>query len=352
MDGDYNMMTGFVDHKYVGLLSPRLEKFQRKDSKLYNFRCPICGDSTSNKSKARGYIYDKKGSLYYRCHNCSASMSLGNFIKQMDASLYQQYALEKYKQGQTGHGKVSEKTPENMFDFSAKPKFSKKITQKSKLADLCRIDNLSTEHKAVRYLSQRQIPESKYNRLFYARDFKKWVRTLSDKYENLPSGEERIVIPYWNEEGELFAAQGRSLDPDNSMRYITVRFDEETTKIYGLDTWDKSKETVVVEGPIDSLFLDNALAMGGADISFDMFDKDKTIFVYDNEPRNKEIIQRIEKTIDSGLRVCFFPEMIAQKDINDMVLAGASSTQLMRIITKNSYQGLAAKAKLISWKKV
>lgn len=343
--------TGFVDHKYVGLLSPKLDKFVRKDSKLYNFRCPICGDSHTNKSKARGYIYEKKGGLYFRCHNCGASMSFGNFIKHVDPSLYNQYALEKYKEGGTGHGKVSEKTPENLFDFGA-PKFSKKLSEKSKLAGLCRIDNLSTEHKAVRYLSQRKIPESKYNRLFYAQNFKEWVTTLSDRYSNLPDKEERIVIPYWNEEGELFAAQGRSLDPNNSMRYITVRFDEETAKIYGLDVWDKSKETIVVEGPLDSMFLDNALAMGGADVPYEMFNKDTTIFVYDNEPRNKEIIQRMEKTIDAGFRVCFFPDIVEQKDINDMVLAGATSTQLMTIITKNTYGGLSAKAKIVSWKKV
>lgn len=341
----------FVDHKYVGLLSPKLDKFARKDRNLYNFRCPICGDSHNNKSKARGYIFEKKGGLFYRCHNCGASMSVGNFIKHVDPSLYNQYALEKYKEGATGHGQASKKTPENMFDFGT-PKFSKKISEKSKLALLCRIDTLSTEHKAVRYLSQRKIPESKYNRLFYTQNFKEWVTSLSDKYDNLPNKEERIVIPFWNESGELFAAQGRSLDPQNKMRYITVRFDEEATKIYGLDTWNKSKETIVVEGPIDSLFLDNALAMAGADVPYDMLDRENTIFVYDNEPRNKEIIARMEKTIDAGFKVCFFPDIVEQKDINDMVLAGASSNQLMKIVTKNAYGGLSAKAKIVSWKKV
>lgn len=344
-------MTTFVDHKYVGLLSPKLSKFVRKDANLYNFRCPICGDSTSNQSKARGYVYERKNALYFRCHNCGASMSLGNFIKQMDVTLYRQYALEKYKDGATGHGRVSNNTPKQQFVFEA-PKFSKKITQKAKLAELCRIDTLSTEHKAVRYLNQRKIPKSKYNRLFYTQDFKKWVTSLSDKYDNLPEKDERIVIPYWSEDGELFAAQGRSLDKDNKMRYITVRFDEDTPKVYGLDTWDKSKETLVVEGPIDSLFLENCLAMGGADVPFEMFDKEKTIFVYDNEPRNKEIITRMEKTIEAGYKVCFFPDVVRQKDINDMVLAGASSNQLMMIVRKNAYQDLSARIKLASWKKV
>lgn len=344
-------MTAFVDHKYVGLVSPRLEKFTRKDQNLYNFRCPICGDSTSNKTKARGYIYERKQALYFRCHNCSASMSLGNFIKSLDGNLYKQYALEKYSAGNTGHGRVSEKTPEQMFSFSA-PKFSKKISEKSKFSGLCRIDNLSTEHKAVKYLSQRKIPKSTYSRLFYAKDFKEWVTSQSDNYENLPERDERIVIPYWDSEGHLFAAQGRSLDKNNKLRYITVRFDEETPKVYGLDVWDKSKKTIIVEGPIDSLFLENCLAMGGADVPYELFNKENTTFVFDNEPRNKEIVNRIEKVIDLGFGVCFFPKQITQKDINDMVIAGATTEQLMTIIEKNSYYGLTALLKFKEWKKV
>lgn len=344
-------MTAFVDHKYVSLLSPRLDKFARKEQNLYNFRCPICGDSTSSKTKARGYIYERKNALYFRCHNCGASMSLGNFMKSLDGALYKQYALEKYSEGATGHGRVSKKTPENLFDFSA-PKFSKKTTKSSVIEGLCRIDILPTEHKAVEYLKSRKIPKSKYNRLFYAENFKKWVTSVSDKYKDLPENEERIVIPYFTKDGELFAAQGRSLDARNKLRYITVRFDEDTPKIYGLDTWDKSKQTIIVEGPIDSLFLDNSLAMGGADIPYELFDKESTVIVFDNEPRNKEIVERLKKVIDMGFAVCFFPDVVKEKDINDMVLSGASSNQLMKIIQKNTFQNLSAQAKLVSWKKV
>lgn len=344
-------MSVYIDHKYVGLLSPSLDKFARKSDKLYNCRCPICGDSKSNRSKARGYIYDRKNALYYRCHNCGASLSLGNFIKQVQPSLYSQYTLEKYKDGATGHGRVSSKAPEDMFDFSA-PKFSKKISDTAALEGLCRIDTLPAEHQAVAYLTKRKIPQSKLKRLFYTEDFQKWSASLSEKYFTLPENEARIVIPYWDEEGRLFAAQGRSLDNKNSLRYITVRFDEETPKVYGLDTWDKTKHTIVVEGPIDSLFLENSVAMGGADIPFELFDKSNTVFVFDNERRNKEIVDRLEKTIDRGFKVCIFPEVIAQKDINDMILAGATSAQLMKIIEKNTYEGLSAKVTLSNWKRI
>jgi hypothetical protein len=345
-------MSIYIDHKYVGLLSPRLDRFSRKDKSLYNFRCPICGDSHTSKSKARGYVYERKGGLYFRCHNCGASMGIGNFIKQQDPEMYKEYVLEKYKDGSTGHGRVSEKkTPEKMFDFSA-PKFSKKTSVPEKIDGLIRIDILPVEHNVVQYLQVRQIPKSKYNRLYYTSNFKEWVTSLSPKYENLPDDEERLVIPYYDQNGNLFAAQGRSLDAKNKLRYITVRFDEETPKVYGLSTWDKTQKTIIVEGPIDSLFLKNCVAMGGADIPYEMFDKSNTVFVFDNEPRNKEIVDRIDKVIERGFEVCFFPDAVEQKDINDMIIAGASSEQLMKIIEKNTYSGLSATAKLTNWKKV
>ena len=342
-------MSIYIDHKFVGLVSPRLDRFSRKDSNLYNFRCPICGDSQTNKSKARGYVYERKGGLYFRCHNCGSSMSVGNFIKTMDTEMHKEYILEKYKEGATGHGRVSEKKdPTTLFDFKA-PKFSNKTPT---IEGVFRIDSLPKEHKAVLYLNARKIPETKYKSLYYTENFKEWATSLAPKYDNLPDNEERIIIPYFDDKGNLFAAQGRSLDANNKLRYITVRFDEDTPKVYGLNTWDKSKNTIIVEGPIDSLFLENCLAMGGADIPFELFDTNNTVFCFDNEPRNREIVERIEKTIDKGFSVCFFPDSVEQKDINDMVLAGATSEQLMKIIEKNSYSGLSASAKFTNWKKI
>ena len=91
-----------VDSKYVNLISARLEKFKRVKTDLYNFRCPICGDSKKNKSKTRGYIYSVKSNTNFKCHNCGASMSLNNFIKKVDPAVHKQYSLEKFRDGHTG----------------------------------------------------------------------------------------------------------------------------------------------------------------------------------------------------------------------------------------------------------
>ena len=91
-----------IDSKYIGLVSSRLEKFKRVKADLYNFRCPICGDSKKHKNKARGYFYQVKTNTNFKCHNCGASSSLNNFLKQIDTTLHKQYVLEKFKEGHAG----------------------------------------------------------------------------------------------------------------------------------------------------------------------------------------------------------------------------------------------------------
>ena len=61
-----------VDSKFIGLVSSRLQKFKKIKTDLYNFRCPICGDSQKNKSKTRGYLYSVKEDVNFMCHNCGA----------------------------------------------------------------------------------------------------------------------------------------------------------------------------------------------------------------------------------------------------------------------------------------
>ena len=112
-----------VDSKFIGLLSTKLEKFKRVKSNLYNFRCPICGDSKKNKSKTRGYLYGMKADVNFKCHNCGASMTFSSFVKHLDPVLHKQYVFERFKDGKTGRSTVVE---EPVFKFEA-PKFKKKL---------------------------------------------------------------------------------------------------------------------------------------------------------------------------------------------------------------------------------
>ena len=320
-----------VDSKYVGLVSSRLQKFKRVKADLYNFRCPICGDSQKNKNKTRGYIYSVKNNTNFKCHNCGASMSLNNFIKELDPMLHKQYTMEKFKEGHTGKNFVVEQPK---FEF-VKPVFKRNLN----------LPKASEVSIAREYLTKRKLDPEKF---YFADKFKEWTNTQKVMFDTIGRDECRIIIPMYNEDKNLIGFQGRSLVP-NLVKYITVMLDEDAPKIYGLDQVDSSKPIYIVEGPFDSTFIQNAVAMCGSDVNIGSFGWSNYIYVFDNEPRNREIVNRISKTIDRGDKVVIWPTSIEQKDINDMVLAGLN---VQSVVESNTYSGLEAKIKFNNWKKV
>ena len=319
-----------VDSKYINLISSRLQKFKRVKSNLYNFRCPICGDSKKNKSKTRGYLYAIKANVNFKCHNCGSSMSLSNFLKTLDPTVHKQYAFEKFKDGHTGRNFVVE---EPDFKFEA-PKFAPKV-------HLPRASEIPT---AKLYLEKRGLDPNKF---YYTDKFKAWVNTLVEKFDNIEYDEPRIIIPLIYE-NQLIGFQGRALGP-NSVKYITIMLQENAPKVYGIDKINEKEPIYIVEGPFDSHFVDNAVAMAGSDLDIRPFNWSDYIWVFDNEPRNREVVNRISKTIDRGDKVVIWPNNISEKDINDMKLSGHD---VQTVIKSNTYTGLEAKLKFNIWKKV
>lgn len=319
-----------VDAKYVNLLSTRLEKFKRVKPTLYNFRCPICGDSKKNKNKTRGYIYEVKSNTNFKCHNCGASMSLNNFLKSVDVVLHKQYTMEKFKTGFTGRNFVTE---EPVFKFEP-PKFKTKLN----------LPKASDNPRSAGYLTSRKLDPSMF---YYAKNFKKFTNRLKQTFDDEKLDEERIVIPLFYEKN-LIGFQGRALGP-SKVKYITVMLDDNAPKIYGLDTINKNEKVFITEGPFDSTFIHNAIAMCGADADISNWGICNPVWVYDNEPRNKEIIERISRTIDNGDSVVIWPTSIEEKDINDMVMLGLD---VQSVIESNIYSGLEAKLKFTTWKKI
>ena len=319
-----------VDSKFIGLLSSRLEKFKRIKSNLYNFRCPICGDSKKNKSKTRGYLYAMKADVNFKCHNCGASMTFSNFLKQLDSALHKQYIFERFKTNSSGRGTVIE---EPIFKFEA-PKFKTKI----------KLPKASDHPRPAGYLAARKLDAENF---YYAEEFKKFVNSLKPTFDNTEYDEERIVIPLYYEKN-LIGLQGRSINP-NPVKYLTVMFDDDAPKIYGLDNVRRDAPVYVTEGPFDSAFVRNAIAMCGADADVRRWGISNPVWIYDNEPRNREITNRLSKTIDSGDKVVIWPESIDDKDINDMVMSGLD---VQSVIESNTYSGLEAKLKFTTWKKI
>ena len=321
-----------VDSKYIGLISSRLQKFKRVKADLYNFRCPICGDSQKHKNKARGYFYQVKTNTNYKCHNCGASLSFNNFLKQIDSTLHKQYVMEKFKEGHAGGRNFVVDEPK--FEFK-KPVFRKKL-------DLPRASEVPI---AREYLERRKLDPSKF---FFTNKFKEWTNTHKKTFDNITRDESRIVIPLYDVKNNLIGFQGRSLVP-NSVKYITVMINEEAPKIYGLDKVKTEKPIYILEGPFDSTLVENSVAMCGSDLDVRTFGWCDYIWVFDNEPRNREIVERISKTINRGDQVVIWPSNIKEKDVNDMTLSGHD---VKSVLESNTYSGLKAKIKFNNWKKI
>ena len=319
-----------VDSKYIGVISSRLQKFKKVKADLYNFRCPICGDSQKNKSKTRGYLYAVKADMNFRCHNCGASMTLSNFIKTIDPVIHKQYIFERFKNNKTGRGTVVE---DPKFNFEA-PQFKPKL-------DLPKASEVKI---AKQYLENRKLDSTKF---YYTDKFKAWSNSHKKTFDSVTYDEPRIIIPLFYK-NTLIGFQGRSLGP-SKVKYITVMINDDAPKIYGLDTIRKSSPVFVTEGPFDSTFIRNSIAMCGADGDVGKWGISDPVWVYDNEPRSKEITTRISNTIDRGDKVVIWPNNLKEKDINDMVLAGHSVQELLE---SNIYNGLKAKLQFNTWKRI
>jgi transcription elongation factor Elf1 len=337
-------MSLYVDHQFASRISPKLELFTKKRAHIYNFRCPFCKDSKKSKTKARGYFYAKVNDLYFRCHNCGRGYTLGSFIEKLDPSLYREYQLERYKEGAGGKSHI------------AVPKFkSEKPVFKERnevLSALDRIDSLPAAHVARAYVEfTRLIPARYFASLYYAPDFKAFINDLVPEQEqdDLIEDDPRLIIPFYDAGKRLIAVQGRALNPDSTLRYITIKT-QDVPRIYGMDRYDSDKHGYVVEGPIDSMFVQNCIAAAGADMP--KLDKEKWTYIYDNEPRSYEITRRVREAVDDGRQIFIWPSHVKQKDINDLVTkAGMTAEEIKLLIDENTSDGLHARLAFMNWKK-
>ena len=272
----------WIDVKYIGALAPRLSMFARKGDNIWNMRCPICGDSRKSKTKARGYILGKDGKFIYTCHNCGITLPFPKFLEQVDPSAYDEYRRETFLERVGSTERIVEPAPD--ISRFITPKFIKYTA----LSELKKISQLDVDHPAKRYIVARKIPPVMHSKLFYAPKFKAWTNKLKpDKFDLSKKDEPRLVIPFVDQNGNLFGYQGRAffnVEP----RYITIILDDEKPRVYGLEKLDVRKKVIVVEGPIDSMFLPNCIAMGGAYLDKTAHSigliPSNTVMAYDNEP--------------------------------------------------------------------
>jgi len=343
-------MSLSIDLKYTLLLTPRFEKFQRKQDYLFACRCPLCGDSKKNLSKMRGYIYRKVNNLFYRCHNCGQSMSIGNLIKTLDGSLFKEYLMERYKSGEVfKDNKVKIAIDVPSFKFG-------KLKTDIQYENAERCDKLSKEHFCIKYCESRKMTKDILSMLYYTDNYKKFCDEIYPTHGKEITADKRLVIPFYDENNSLVAISGRALEnASEKLRYVTIRTNESNEKlVYGMDRIDLKQPVYIVEGPIDSLFLNNCLASGDSNLALTAknIKAEKIILIYDNEPRNKEVMKLMQNAIKLGHNVVIWPDTIKGKDINEMIMNGMSQSDLQDIISSNTFEGLRAQTKFTFWKKV
>ena len=329
-------MTLFLDKKYINLVSYSLEKFKWKKNTLANCRCPICGDSEINKTKARGYFFQNDDAYFYKCHNCGISYNIYKFLEIVSPTLFKQYSLEKF-------------TERNLKEiYVEEPKTKIEYKQRILSDNYKLIDQLPLDHKAIKFLELRKIPKEHWNKFYYTEHFAEFAKSVNTDYNLID--DDRIIIPINDEHNQFIGAQGRSFGSVKP-KYITIKITESAKLIYGIERVNKSKPIIVVEGPIDSLFLPNAIACLGVGNFLTMREKfinQDLIFVLDNEPRNRAVVDTIKKIIEDKEKICIFPSSIKQKDINDMVLQGVD---VYDIINQHTYSGASALLAFNTWRK-
>jgi len=342
----------YLDQKYINLISPSLRNFKRKGGNLFNFSCPMCGDSQKKKSKARGYAYEREGKMWFTCHNCGITTSAKNLIKHVSPALHMEYVKEMMMDKYT--------TPKNLLEDYTK-QLAKSNQAAISITDLQPVNKLSKNHICRKYVEQRMIPATWWSQLYYAPHFMEWTNTLIPKKfseEALEYDEERLVIPLVSQQNKLFGFQGRQIKQldNSSQKYYTIILDNSQIKAFGLDKVDLDRTFYVVEGPLDSMFIPNSIAAAGSTLAqivnlLDVNVSLNAVLCFDNEPRAKITCKKMDAAISLGHKVVFWPSSISYKDVNEMILGGLDSAYIQRMIDDNTKQGLEAKLEMSIWKR-
>lgn len=334
----------FIDRKYLLLISPQLKYFTEKSPDLYNFRCPYCGDSQKKKTKRRAYVYMRDQRYFFKCHNCHVSTTFGKFLQYIDGEQYRQYCMDRFiEQDNYKAPEKPEPTPQKQF----KTTYSLSIPSIASLPD---------EHYAKQYIKNRQIPEEFWSELFFAQHYKDFLdKDFPDHGKDEVPNDPRIVLLYTTSDHKITNVTGRALEAENDLRYVTVKVSD-AKKVYGLNRHQPHLKTYITEGQFDSFFLPNALASGDANLrGVAQYLKKSGItdvtLVFDNQPRNKDIVREVGYAIEEGFDVVMLPYDANAKDINEMIKVGMCQEDIKELIDENTFGGLAASMKFTEWRK-
>lgn len=328
-----------VDIEFIGRLKPYLSRFKQVSEKVYNFRCPLCGDSTHNKYRARGYLLqDDKMEWRAYCHNCGENVGFKEFLKVIDTSLYQDYVAAILKD-KPKRVQIPEKVEAKSFETSLLERH------------IIPVVSLPEEHPAKVYLKGRLVPESSMKFVFWTDEWKELSQEsfFEGKYNSDIMFEKGIVFPLYNREKKLTGFQLRSIEAETKTNRFQTMIAPNQEAFFGVERLREESAIYVVEGCTDSLFLPNCVAVLNSRLS--RFPFPGATYFQDQEPRNKAICDQLEASISKGFKVVLLPLKYSGMDVNDIFKELKSQVKLLELFKKYTFQGLRAKIEFGNWKR-
>jgi hypothetical protein len=312
----------------------------------------VCGDSRKKSTLTRFYFLKKKTGYKVFCHNCGYSEYFSTFLKRYP-SLYSEYLKDISKERLANFGSVQAKDEPTVQDIRASLKVQRDETSFSYInKHLQRFSSLKESHPARVYVTQRGLLNED---VWYTKNFYQFVESVDTdhRYESLKKcTEPRMIIPFWNAKGASELFQGRAFGKE--IKYITVKINEDVPKIYGLNKVNLNELVYVTEGPIDSMFVKNSIAMAGSDMSTEL-PEGRYCFIYDNEPRSIIIGTKLSKAINNGHSTgnsfVIFNNEFKFKDINEAYQAGWSREKIQSYIEERTFSGPRVLIEFNKWKK-
>jgi len=284
--------------------------------------CPYCGDSHTDDTKKRGNIY--WDTLQYHCYNCSHHTNLYSFLRDHDVRL-----------PNTG----------DSFDVIDYIKTNERSVKKIE----------TIKHSVFSKADELAIPIDKFKSFFKAKEitpgdwiwFKLKERLLHHMSDQFLYSErdQKLWILNLTPTGNILSVQSRRMKGKGS-RYLTydlpklyqemnieINIDEDVlvsiskvSTLFGIMQVNFQRDVTIFEGPLDSKFMTNSLALATAGRSTNEFDEMATVrYMFDNDKTGKE---KMAEKLKKGRPVFMWSKFLKEneldtyniKDLNDLMI--------------------------------
>jgi hypothetical protein len=311
-----------------------------RGSNSYQASCPICREGKSWLKKQRCYYIVKKNIIH--CHNCGWHGNPVNWIMEVSGDSFSQVMSSSQDYDTV-----------NIENFS-KPK-NKKIDYELPCDCIDIEDEEQLEFFNYEPVIKKALEVLNHRRLLSAINRpKKYYVTLNDFVH-----ENRLIIPFYDENNKIVFYQSRKLlDSDKKAKYLSKKDSERS--LFNIDKVDENIPYIfITEGPLDSTFIRNGIALAGISesgsdiftekqkLQIQLFPLHELIFVLDNQWNDQTSKKKSKALLEAGKRVFVWPKEYREfKDLNDVCVAYKLDEFPYKFIQKNSYSGMTGKMKI------